>query len=375
MGAIYKREGIWYVDLRVNGQRVRKKAGKSKHLAELYLKDLELKSERNQLGFLERREIALGDFVQEFLKYSAANHRPPTTSRYRAALANFQRFIQQETKVKRLSDITTEIVEKYKTWRRTTPVARNGADPKRVIPSAVSKGAKSYTVNFEIMTVKTILNLAVKWKYLESSPAHGVKKLKNEDTKPRRFLSEAECKRLLAESSKEYYPIFFTFLNTGMRRAELVNLEWTDVNFEDRIIRIRRKPFWMPKTGEREIPINDELVLVLKRLPKRGNFVFTDKAGKQLNADTVRKELVVIAKKAGVPSLTEIHALRHTFASQLNKQGVDLPSIQKLMGHNSIETTMIYTHQTTQHLREAISRLKLAPNRAKDAIVRIGGDT
>ncbi len=372
MGKTYKRKGIWYVDLRVNGRRVRKKAGKSKHLAELYLKDLELKAERNQLGFLERREIALGDFVQEFLKYSAANHRPPTTARYRAALDNFQRFIKQETKVKRLSEITTEIVEKYKTWRRTTPVARNGADPQRVIPSAVNKGAKSYTVNFEVMTIKTILNLAVKWKYLETSPAHGVKKLKNEDTKPRRFLSEAECKRLLVEAPKALFPIFFTFMNTGMRRAELVNLEWADVDFDQRILRIRRKPFWMPKTGEREIPVNEELLLVLRRLPKRGNFVFTDEKGKQLNADSVRKELVHIARKANIPNLTELHALRHTFASQLNKQGVDLPSIQKLMGHNSIETTMIYTHQTTQHLREAVSRLKLSPNAVKAVVVRIG---
>ena len=50
MGAIYKRKGIWYVDLRVNGQRVRKKAGKSKNLAELLLKDLEIKTQRNQTG-------------------------------------------------------------------------------------------------------------------------------------------------------------------------------------------------------------------------------------------------------------------------------------------------------------------------------------
>ncbi len=159
MGVTYKRGGIWFVDLRVNGRRVRKKAGKSKHLAELLLKDLELKAQRNQLGFLEHREIDLAQFVQEFLKYSAANHRPPTTARYTSALDNFQRFIKDQTDVKRLSGITTEIVEKYKTWRRTTPVARNGGDPSKVKAAFVGKGAKSYTVNFEIMTLKTILNL------------------------------------------------------------------------------------------------------------------------------------------------------------------------------------------------------------------------
>lgn len=371
MGAIYKREGIWYVDLRVNGRRIRKKAGKSKHLAELYLKDLELKAERNQLGFLERKEITLQQFIQEFLHYSQANHRLSTTNRYRAALENFQRFITQETSVKRLSGITTEIIEKFKGWRRTIPVARNGGRPERVKPIHVRQGAKSYTVNFEIMTVKTILNLAVKWKYLESSPGLGVKKLKNEDAKPRRFLTEFECKRLLAESPKVLFPIFFTFMNTGMRRAELVNLEWTDVDHERRIIRIRRKPFWMPKTGEREIPINDDLFLQLRKLPKRGNFVFTDETSGQINADWIREQLVKVAQKAGISNLTEIHALRHTFASQLNKQGVDLPTIQKLMGHTSIETTMIYTHQTSDHLREAVAKLTLGPNTSRTNVLEI----
>ncbi len=367
MGNIYQRNNIWYVDLRVNGRRVRKKAGKSKHLAELYLKDLEIKAQRGQLGFLDRKKILTGDYVKEFLTYSQANNRPSTTDRYRSSLAHFLRFLQEKTSVKYLSDVTTDIIEKYKIWRKNVSVARNGSDPGRVKPEFVRKGAKSYTVNFEIMTIKTMLNLAVKWNHLEVSPAVGVKPLKPEDSKPRRFLTEEESKRLLANSNKDLHPIFFTFLNTGMRRAELVNLEWTDVEFQQRIIRIQRKSFWMPKTGEREIPMNDGLVLILRCLPKRGNFVFTDKNGKQLNADVVRKEIVTTAQKAGILNLTEVHALRHTFASQLNKQGVDLPSIQKLMGHNSIETTMIYTHQTTQHLREAISRLKLAPNTAKDA--------
>jgi integrase len=370
MGAIFKRKGIWYVDLRVGGKRLRKKAGKSKHLAGLLLNDLELKAERNQLGILDRKKVLIDDFVPEFIRYSHANHRSSTTSRYRSTLGHFQKY-SREIGIKYLHEITPNIVEKYKIWRKTTAVARNGSDPSRVKAGSIRKGAKSYTVNFDLMTLKSMLHMAVKWRRLETSPAAGIKKLKPEDSKPRRFLTEAECKRLLASSDPYYYPIFFTFLNTGMRRGELVNLEWPDVDFEHGIINIRRKPFWMPKTGEREIPMNDELRLVLRRLPKRGNFVFTDERGYQLNPDTIRRALAETAEKGDISNLTELHSLRHTFASALNKQGVDLPSIQKLMGHRSIETTMIYTHQTTQQLRDAVARLKMTPNTSKRGVIQI----
>jgi site-specific recombinase XerD len=61
-------------------------------------------------------------------------------------------------------------------------------------------------------------------------------------------------------------------------------------------------------------------------------------------------------KKAGNPRFT-LHDLRHTFASHLVMQGVDLPTVQKLMGHSKISTTMIYTHLAPDHLKKAIYRL------------------
>ena len=359
MGAIRKRGDFWYVDLRINGRRFRKKVGRSKHLAELALKDLEVKSERNQLGFLEHREIPIKDFVKEFLTHSAANNRPSTEQRYKSALDNFLRFIQEETNVRQLSDITSEIVEKFKAWRKTVLVAKNGANPVKVKPEAVRKGAKSYTVNFELTTLKTIFILAVKWKYLEKSPAEGVKPLKAEDSKPRRFLTDAECDRLLRACEPEYYPIFFTLIHTGIRKSELINLEWNDLDLNHRIIKIQRKVFWIPKTGEREIPMSESVASVLENLPRQSHFVFPDKDGEAIETNFIRRQLIRIAQNAGIYDLTEVHALRHTFASQLLMKGVDLPSVQKLMGHSNIETTLIYSHQTTDHLREAVEKLSL----------------
>ena len=221
----------------------------------------------------------------------------------------------------------------------------------------LKKGAKSYTVNFELTTIKTMFILAVKWKYLEVSPAEGVKQLKAEDSKPRRFLTDAECDRLLRACELEYRPIFFTLIHTGMRKAEILNLEWSDLDFKRRIIKIRRKAFWIPKTGEREIPMSDAVADVLDGLPRQSHFVFPNEDGEAMNGNFLRLQLIRIAKNASIYDLTEVHALRHTFASQLLMRGVDLPTVQKLMGHSKIETTLIYSHQTTDHLREAVEKL------------------
>jgi len=77
-----------------------------------------------------------------------------------------------------------------------------------------------------------MFNLAKKWGYLKENPTEEVTCLKVNDCKPPRFLTTEGCQRLLKHSPDHLYPIFFTFLTTGMRKAELENLEWTDVNLE-----------------------------------------------------------------------------------------------------------------------------------------------
>ena len=357
MARIYQRGNYWYVDIQRNKKRIRLRAGKNKRLAELLLKDIEVKAERKQLGFLDRKEVDLDAFVKEFLTYSQTNHRIATTTRYRSAIDNFLRFVRENTKIKRLSDISTDTVEHYKVWRKNTMVAPNGADPKKVKPQYLRQGAKSYTINFEVMTLKTMLNIAVKWKKLETNPAQGVKKLKTEDSKKRRFLTDEECNQLLTASPPELYPIFFVLIYTGMRKGELINLEWKDIDFHRGVIKIQRKSFWVPKTGEREIPMNKKVEEIIRKLPRTGNLVFTSANGEALKPNTVRKQLMDVAKKAGLLDLTEVHALRHTFASRLFMKGVDAPTVQKLMGHSKIDTTMIYTHQTQEHMKDAVAKL------------------
>jgi len=364
MGNIYKRGKIWYIDIRVKGRRVRRRIGSSKRIAELALKDAEVKSAKEEFGFAQN-DITIDKYMAQFLDYSRANHRESTTNRYRAVIDHFREFLETKQSITFMSEITTEVVDQYKVFRKNSLVNPNGhpVESDEDIEEYTRKGARAHTINFEIAALKTIFNVAIKWDYLRANPTKGVKKLKVTDSKPLKFLSIEECQKLLNACPPDLYPIYFTFLNTGMRKAELENLEWDDIDFKRKKIKIRRKEFWQPKTGEREIPINQQLYDLLQKLKSendksiQSNFVFPDKTTGGKIKTKLREKLIKIAKDAGIDGLTKLHTLRHTFASHLVMNGVDLPTVKKLMGHSDIQTTMIYAHLAPDHLEKAVDRL------------------
>jgi len=366
MGSIYKRGKIWYIDVRAKGRRIRKRIGSSKRIAELALRDAEVKIARNEFGFGEN-DIALDKFFDMFVEYSQANHREATTKRYRAVMEHFRAFLETLRNVTFLSEVTTEVIDRYKVYRKSSWVNGNGhpVENDDEVTAKTRKGARAHTINFEVDTLRMIFNLAIKWDYLKENPTKNVKRLKADDSKPPRFLTTEECRRLLEASPPELYPIYFTFLNTGLRKAELENLQWGDIELKRRRIQVRRKENWKPKTGEREIPMNDDLFHLLQDLKEQSkNTSNADYAFSAIHSghshNWLRLELIKIAKKAGIDGLTKVHTLRHTFASQLVMSGVDLPTVKKLMGHTDIETTMIYAHLAPEHLSEAVKKLKIA---------------
>lgn len=353
MGRIYQRIGkkgkrTWYADYSYLGRRHRKKVGPSKKLAELALADIELQIARGELNLLQT-EINFNDFVKEYDEFSKVNHKPASYVRYKNIIANFEKFLKFRGQSINLSQLKPKLFEDYKIWRRTTPL---------------NKGiiAKSNTVNMELKTLRTLMNYAIKWEYLKVNPTRGVNKLKVIDSKMPRFLSKEEIKSLLDNCGEELYPIFFILLNTGMRLGELRNLTWNDVQLEEKRINIQAKKDWRPKTGERVIPMSDlvqNLFMDLKEKRKvHSDFIFPGKDNGPLSIK-LRERLITITKRCGFPDVTKIHTLRHTFASHMIMQGVDLPTLQKLLGHSDVQTTMIYSHLATDHLAEAMNKLSL----------------
>ena len=242
--------------------------------------------------------------------------------------------------ITKLSQLDAKLFEDYKALRK-------GQD------------ANPNTINMELQVLKSIWFMAIKWGYANLNPLRNVDPIKVMNKTEARFLTKEEIDKLLANSDEWLRPIFYSFLQTGMRLQELMTLEWSDVDFERRKVKIRVKEDWTPKTAEREIPISNGLMEVLLKLKKEviGNLVFHDGKGQMIQKNKLRKELMKVTKKAGFPDVTKIHTLRHTFASHLVMKGVDLATVKKLMGHSDIETTMIYSHLAQDHLSDVVSKL------------------
>ncbi len=173
-------------------------------------------------------------------------------------------------------------------------------------------------------------------------------------------------------------PILIVLRNTGMRIHELLGLRWDDIDFNRRCITVRSS-----KTNSfRVIPMNQELYQTLEWLsnhyplpsieevlPRQENqkeFVFCMPDGNQL--ESIRKSFYNACRKAGIKASP--HMLRHSFASHLVMNGVDLVSIKELLGHTQISTTMIYAHLSTSYKAETVEQLPWIKKEPKLKVVK-----
>lgn len=331
-----KKGTQWFVDYVVDGRRVRKRVGHSKKMAELALADIQVKLERRELGF-QAKDKNLPDFLLEYLEYAKSNKASKSHERDVQTLKHFRRLIESD----RLAAITAPQMEAYKARRQ-------------------KEGAKASTINRELNTIKAMLNKAVAWGYLSKSPAQTVKKLK-EHKRQVRYLAPNEIKALLAEAGPRLRSIVATMILTGLRRDELIHLTWSDLDFEKKLLSVQSKQGWHPKDYEvRHIPLNEKLVQLLSKIKRsqNGTYVYTTIGGAILNANVLSRDFRKLARQCGAKGAS-IHTLRHTFASYLAMKGVDLYTIQKLLGHSSIKTTEIYAHLAPDYLRAAIAKLEI----------------
>jgi integrase len=212
-------------------------------------------------------------------------------------------------------------------------------------------------VNYKLHLLKAVFKEVVKNNYIRKNPLEDTERLKVTPKQPR-FFTKEELKQILEYCGQRLYPILLTLASTGMRLGELINLEWEDIDFERKLISIKVKDFWEPKNSRlRDIPMTDKLLRVLNVLNKNTRWLFVTSRGNQLNRNHLRERLVKICMRIGIEP-GNIHTFRHSFVSHLVMSGVDLPTVQKLMGHSDIETTMIYAHLAPEHLKGAVDKLE-----------------
>ena len=201
--------------------------------------------------------------------------------------------------------------------------------------------------------LKTALNKAVDWELIDHNPIAKIKPLKTD--KYEKFFTVDEINLMIENAHDVLKSAIIILVNTGMRRAELLNLKWADVHLKSRKIIIRSGNGFSTKSREtRSVPISDTLYKHLVKIKKTSNNIYVWRP-EEYNVNSITRAFWRLMKKLKMKG--RLHDLRHTFASHLAMSGVPIPVIGELLGHKNISTTMRYSHLSPDTHKAAIKKL------------------
>ena len=221
-------------------------------------------------------------------------------------------------------------------------------------------GLEVSTVNRHISSLKSFFNYLVDESIIKVSPMEEVSSLKKAKKLPK-YLSISEVNKLLniplnSEFDYRNKAMLELMYATGLRVSELVSIEYSNIDFENSIIRINGKG-----KKERIIPLGEVASYYLKvylsdyrsKLLKRNTYnqVFLNNHGKPITRQGFNYILENIRELTGITKEITPHVLRHSFATHLLEGGADIRSIQEMQGHENISTTNIYTEVVNDVLR------------------------
>lgn len=265
-------------------------------------------------------------FADDFMAtYAAANNKPSEVAAKKNILDNH---LRDAFGTLRLDEVQSEAIERYKAQKLVTCAPR--------------------TVNNHLTCLARMLSLAEEWGYIRKAPK--IRKLRVPDDEHDFLTWEHEAKIMTATSDYPWHQMIVTGLRAGLRISEMLALRWSDVDLVTKRVVVRHN-VWKghegtPKGGKSaEVPLNSTMMLTLKALQLRHphDLVFCRPDGSPYTRDDSTRPLHAACRAAGIREVGW-HTLRHTFGSHLAMRSVPLPTIQKLMRHRSIASTMRYVH-------------------------------
>ena len=322
----HKKDNCWWLDYSIGKKRFRKKVGPDKVQAQRILnKKLVEIADKKFLG-IER--ITFEKFSEKYLENTKSNNKPSSVRRKRVALKNLMPYFGD----KNLNEITPLMIEEYKNER-------------------LKKGISNATFNRERTCLHHMFKKAIDWNFVKENPVAKVSPLK-ENNERVRYLTKEELKKLLKACPKWLREIVITAIATLMRKSEILSLKWDDVNFRQKLIKVIN-----PKSGKDEyVPLNSSLAKMLSKIKRHPNnpFVFCNEDG--LHRKSVDRAFKRALEASGVKNF-KFHDLRHTGSSYLAMDGVPIKTIQELLRHKYLTTTLRYAHLSPVHKQQAIEKL------------------
>lgn len=329
---VYKRGKKYWYYFSINNKVFRNTTHtESKELALLYAQKIYNEAYLDNSN-IKNLDVLISDFVEHHLKHKQNNVSKKWHKTKSRDLNHFLEFTQKRN-LEYLQDINLVVLEEYKSI---------------LLSENKPKTAKNIMAN-----ISTMLSHAVRLDYLNKNPCIKIDPIRGIQKNKKRFLSNDEIMKVLKATEKtSIKDLVLTALYTGMRRGELVNLEWKDFDFEKRLVYVRNKNGFTTKSlKERVIPLNQKLYDAFQGNKSKKGYCF------KMNADWVTEKFVDIAERIELIDVS-LHTLRHTFASHLAMQGVPLFHIAQWLGHSTTHVTELYAHLCPQDPgRSEINRL------------------
>ncbi len=280
--------------------------------------------------------------IQQFLDYLLyeKKYSSHTVLAYQKDLETFAVFIQDEFEEEQLKEVNYSMI---RSW----------------IISLVDQGISNRSINRKISSLKTFYKFLLKIKEVETSPLAKHKSLKV-DKKVQVPFSSKEVSEVIQNFQPEGFSeirdqlIIELLYSTGMRRAELINLKLNSVDVSGKQLKVlgkRNKERIIPllpsvlKTLQRYLLERDELAII-----KDEKYLLLTQKGNKLYDTLVYRVVNNYFSRVSTKVKKSPHIIRHTFATHLLNEGADLNSVKELLGHSSLASTQVYTHNSINEL-------------------------
>ena len=278
-------------------------------------------------------------YIDDFLEYLLVvkKHSDNTITNYRVDLLEFNEFMNEK-----LLDINKDDVNNYLKYLYDNNISK----------SSISR---------KLSSLRSFYNYLMKKEIIDINYFGMIKNPKKSGSLPK-FVKDDEIKKMFDIPDTRTWIgmrnllIIRMLYATGLRVSELINIKLNDLNINDRTIKILGKG-----SKERIVVFGNHTKEALEDYLNRGRrqvdfhgspYLFLNKDGNRLSTRYVRKIIDDIIFKASVTHHVSPHMLRHTFATGMLNNGADLVSVKDLLGHESLNTTSIYTHVSDERIKE-----------------------
>ena len=285
--------------------------------------------------------------IERFIQYiqSEKRYSEHTIAAYKRDLDQFSLFLEKKYGIKDILTVNSEIVRSY-------------------IIDLKDEDLKNRSINRKISSLRSFYNYCLREKQISVTPLFGVKSMK-QPKELVKFVPEHDIKKMQFEQNDDFLVrrdevVFEILYQTGMRQTEMRSLRDDDVNKISKTIKVHGK-----RNKDRIIPVGEELLAMIenyieirdRQFPNRNSSsLIVDNQGNEASPQFVYGLIHEMLKGITTIEQKSPHVLRHTFATHLLNRGADIRAIQKLLGHSSLNSTQIYTHNTIDKLKDVYKK-------------------